>query len=214
MQFHTHFLSEHTVGGRHTDFEIHIVHQELVDGVPNGQLGVIGIFIESTATMQDQLMESYITELEAVAASCVPERRALRGEETSEQRRLQLPDTNVADPYDIVPLNSDYYTYLGSLTTPPCSEGTKEVGRTVGGRRDTPTERTTPCRMALRASAAVWSRLNGFWTSASAAAAAAAATATTTTTTTTTTCLTRLPSLPDRELVRDEHPQLRDHQRK
>lgn len=41
LQFHMHFLSEHTLNGEHFPVEIHLVHQ-----ADSGQLAVVGILIE------------------------------------------------------------------------------------------------------------------------------------------------------------------------
>lgn len=98
-QFHFHTPSEHTLDGKHAPMEMHMVHQN-----QDGSLAVVGIlFSEGDAPNEN-------------FAKIVANLPNSKGEEKHlEDIRLELdvhlPDHNYA------------YHYLGSLTTPPCSEG-------------------------------------------------------------------------------------------
>jgi carbonic anhydrase len=98
LQFHYHAPSEHTEGGRFHDMEIHFVHQDA-----SGTLAVIGVFIDEG-----------------------PENLALR-EIWEHLPRNTKPKQKVSkeiiNARDLIPAGASFYRYMGSLTTPPCSEG-------------------------------------------------------------------------------------------
>lgn len=94
-QFHFHAPSEHAINGQLADMEIHLVHRRA-----DGALAVIGILINAG-------------DENAFLAQFWGDFPATEGEVEEEY------DVNIAD---IFPNNFSYYTYEGSLTTPPCSE--------------------------------------------------------------------------------------------
>lgn len=93
-QFHFHAPSEHMIDGERFPAEVHFVHE-----APDGTLAVIGILLEGGGS--NQLVEDMI----AVAPETV-------GEAEIEAHNL----------HDLQPDDLSVYRYLGSLTTPPCSE--------------------------------------------------------------------------------------------
>ena len=95
LQFHFHTGSEHVVDGSQFPMEVHLVHSN-----PDGTLAVVGIFFEVGA--ENALL--------APLMSFIP---TSEGEYTSDMT------LNAAD---LLPVDRSYYTYSGSLTTPPCSE--------------------------------------------------------------------------------------------
>lgn len=99
IQFHFHEPSEHIVNGEAFPAELHFVHVK-----ENGKIAVLGILMrigEENVTLQSILDN-------------MPS--------TSEEKNS---DTGITiDPLSLMPYNTkDYYSYAGSLTTPPCSEG-------------------------------------------------------------------------------------------
>ncbi len=96
LQFHFHALSEHTVSDEYFPLEVHLVHQNAA-----GDLAVVGVFFEEGA--ENAFLSNFTGNLPA-----------------SENQNYTSEDmVNVAD---VLPTNTGYYTYSGSLTTPPCSE--------------------------------------------------------------------------------------------
>lgn len=97
LQFHFHSPSEHEINGKHADMVAHLVHQ-----ADDGQLGVIGVLMNKGKAN---------TELARIWAY-LPQHK---GDHTHEAVKI-----NAAH---LLPENTAYYNYSGSLTTPPCSEG-------------------------------------------------------------------------------------------
>ena len=97
LQFHFHRPSEERVNGRQFDMVAHLVHKD-----PEGRLAVVAVLLERGAgqTLIQTVWNALPLEKgEEVAASAV------------------------IDLNQLLPTDRRYYTYMGSLTTPPCSEG-------------------------------------------------------------------------------------------
>jgi len=97
LQFHFHTASEHTVDGLEYPMEMHLVHQ-----AQDGALAVVAVFIE--AGKSHQLLSKVWQELP-----------------TYEDHASDLVIT--AKISSLLPENHTAFSYAGSLTTPPASEG-------------------------------------------------------------------------------------------
>ena len=98
LQFHFHAPSEHTLDGQPALMEIHFVHQD-----PNsGNLAVVGVLLIEG----DQANAAYAPVFDNLPAEV--------GEPEATGESLALAP--------LLPEARTYYTYQGSLTTPPCSE--------------------------------------------------------------------------------------------
>jgi len=104
LQFHFHTLSEHTFNGSHgphqgDDYmEMHFVTQA-TDG--SGKLTVLGVLIRPDKKKNKNLDQVFMN-LPAAHTEIL---------------------TVLADNYEVLlPANRSFYSYSGSLTTPPCSE--------------------------------------------------------------------------------------------
>jgi carbonic anhydrase len=97
LQFHFHRPSEERVDGRAYDMVVHLVHQDL-----DGRLAVVAVLLErGSAQPIVQTVWNHLP-LEQDEPVAVP---------------------SGLDPAGLLPEERGYYTYMGSLTTPPCSEG-------------------------------------------------------------------------------------------
>ncbi|CAE7404224.1 ca2 [Symbiodinium natans] len=102
-QFHFHFPAEHTVDGKLSAGEMHIVHQK-VGSSGTDDLAVIGVILEESKAPSKQ--SSFLQAL-----------------------FKDLPEEGSASDVGNVDLNvfgdqfKEFYHYVGSLTTPPCAEG-------------------------------------------------------------------------------------------
>lgn len=110
VQFHFHTPSEHLViksqypAGRQYDGELHFVHQR-----EDGKLAVLGIFLDGSqgSAAEHPILKKIIEH--------TPEEH-----DTYNTSGAGLP----LDPTKLIPVeNEQVFTYAGSLTTPPCSEG-------------------------------------------------------------------------------------------
>lgn len=97
LQFHMHAKSEHTMNGEYFPLEIHLVHQ-----AESGQLAVVGVMIEEGAA-NDAL---------------APLWENLPGEKSD---AMAVADASI-DAAGFLPEEQSSFRYMGSLTTPPCSE--------------------------------------------------------------------------------------------
>jgi len=97
-QFHVHSPSEHTVEGKRFDMEVHLVHASA-----DGELAVIGVLLNAGA--ENALLAGMIDRFPKEVGGEVKD------------------DATMVNVADLLPANLSCYTYDGSLTTPPCSEG-------------------------------------------------------------------------------------------
>jgi carbonic anhydrase len=96
LQFHFHAPSEHLVEGKTFPMEVHFVHKDR----ESGGLGVLGVFLAPGAK----------NETFASLAAVIPA-------ETGGKALVKD-----VDPNSLLPDSLAYWSYEGSLTTPPCSE--------------------------------------------------------------------------------------------
>ncbi|NUZ06715.1 carbonic anhydrase family protein [Schlegelella sp. ID0723] len=97
LQFHFHRPSEERIDGRQYDMVVHLVHKDL-----DGRLAVVAVLLERGGphtAIQHVWNNLPLEKGDAVAAR------------------------DLLDPAALLPADRRYYTYMGSLTTPPCSEG-------------------------------------------------------------------------------------------
>lgn len=95
LQFHFHTPSEEKVDGKGYPLNAHLVHKS-----NDGKLGVIGVFFKEGQ--------------ESVALKDI-----FSNLPKSEAKSILKKNFNSAD---LLPSSAAYYSYVGSLTTPPCSE--------------------------------------------------------------------------------------------
>ena len=112
LQFHFHFPSEHHINGSVAPAEMHIVHG-LEGGGPD-DYAVIGVMLTSSTTPTYQVVEPVFANL--------PEKVCDKSDPMWIEFDKLLP-RNV----------SIYYTYAGSLTTPPCTQSA--IWYVLGERR-------------------------------------------------------------------------------
>ena len=99
-QLHWHSPSEHTVNGRRYDLELHLVHLST-----ENKIAVIGVLYQ-VGPHDDEFIRTLEPSLRRIA----------------DQYGREEP-LGVVDPRAAHGGASVYYRYMGSLTTPPCSEG-------------------------------------------------------------------------------------------
>jgi carbonic anhydrase len=97
-QFHFHHPSEEQVNGKGYDMEAHLVHAD-----DNGHLAVVAVLLKSGAS-------------NAFLASI------WKNFPAEKEKSIENASVSV-NAADLLPSDHAYYTFLGSLTTPPCSEG-------------------------------------------------------------------------------------------
>jgi len=107
VQCHYHWGSEHTVGGEQAPMVTHCVHTK--DGTE--RYGVVGLFFEVSGSMDNTFLAQFEDHLPT--ASDAEHRRLTETTDT-----MDITFNNMLDGIDV----QTYWTYDGSLTTPPCSE--------------------------------------------------------------------------------------------
>ena len=97
LQFHFHRPSEERINGRRFEMDAHLVHKDA-----EGRLAVVAVLLERGAAQP--LLQTVWNNLPL---------------EKHEAFAARAP----IDLNQLLPTDRRYYTYMGSLTTPPCSEG-------------------------------------------------------------------------------------------
>ncbi len=97
LQFHFHRPSEERINGRQFDMVAHLVHKD-----PEGRLAVVAVLLDRGSA--HPLVQTIWNNLPLE-----------KGDEVAAQAMLDLNA--------LLPADRRYFTYMGSLTTPPCSEG-------------------------------------------------------------------------------------------
>jgi carbonic anhydrase len=98
VEFHFHKPSEESIDGKRHDMVAHLVHRDA-----DGKLAVVAVLLDAGA----------LNTMVAAVWNNWPARKDAETEVADVQ-------VNVAD---LLPADHGYYTFAGSLTTPPCSEG-------------------------------------------------------------------------------------------
>ena len=96
-QFHFHRPSEEQIDGKTYDMVVHLVHAD-----QDGNLAVVAVLLDKGDNN--------------------PLVRELWNDLPKEKEKEELLDTITIDVSTLLPADRGYYTFSGSLTTPPCSE--------------------------------------------------------------------------------------------
>jgi len=97
-QFHFHHPSEERINGQSFDLVVHLVHD---DG--SGHLAVVAVLFKTGPS--NRLLNAVWKNIPAQT-----------------EKAADVPSVSL-DAMDLLPTDRGYYTFIGSLTTPPCSEG-------------------------------------------------------------------------------------------
>ena len=97
QQFHFHRPSEERIDGRQSDMSVHLVHRDA-----EGRLAVVAVLLERGGA-------------QPVVQTVWNNLPLEKGDEQPAQVGIDLSQ--------LLPAERGYFTYMGSLTTPPCSEG-------------------------------------------------------------------------------------------
>ena len=98
VQFHFHTPSEEQVNGKRFSLVAHLVHKS-----DTGQLAVVAVLMEVAGT--NPLIDKVWTYMPLDAGD-----------------RVAMP-RDLLDMNELLPADQRYYQFMGSLTTPPCTEG-------------------------------------------------------------------------------------------
>jgi carbonic anhydrase len=99
-QFHFHSPSEHHIEGQSFDMEIHLVHQS-----EEGRIAIVAVLLE--VGLENHTLERLWADL--------PEQVGRVSKEVE------------LNAIELLPTQTHYYLYEGSLTVPPCTEGVRWI---------------------------------------------------------------------------------------
>ncbi|MYM68899.1 carbonic anhydrase family protein [Pseudoduganella sp. FT55W] len=97
IQFHFHRPSEERINGKGYEMVVHLVHKDA-----EGRIAMVALLLERGKPQ--------------------PVIQTVWNNLPLEKYETAAPST-VLDPLDLLPARRDYYTFMGSMTTPPCQEG-------------------------------------------------------------------------------------------
>ncbi|MGZ8293930.1 MAG: carbonic anhydrase [Telluria sp.] len=97
LQFHFHRPSEERINGKSFEMVVHLVHRDA-----EGKLAVLAVLLERGAA--HNMIQTVWNNLPL-------------------EKHDTVQPSVVLDVAELLPEKRDYFTYMGSLTTPPCTEG-------------------------------------------------------------------------------------------
>jgi carbonic anhydrase len=97
LQFHFHRPSEERINGKGFEMVVHLVHRDA-----EGKLAVVAVLLERGKAQN--VIQTVWNNLPL-------------------EKNDTITPSVVLDVNELLPAKRDYFTYMGSLTTPPCSEG-------------------------------------------------------------------------------------------
>jgi carbonic anhydrase len=101
VQFHFHRPSEERIDGRQFEMSLHLVHKD-----EQGRLAVVGLLFDKGPPQP--VLQKVWNNLPL---------------EKNEESQARVP----LELAELLPADRRYFTYMGSLTTPPCSEGVQWI---------------------------------------------------------------------------------------
>ena len=111
VQFHFHKPSEEAINGERTDMVAHLVHQH-----HDGSLAVVAVLMTTKPPAANR--KSWWGNEEVKGNALI---QTLWNNVPLIKGKSEVPGV-VIDVNQILPADKSYFTYMGSLTTPPCSE--------------------------------------------------------------------------------------------
>lgn len=96
LQFHFHSPSEHTVNGKSFSMEVHLVHQN-----DDGEIAVVALLVKTGK--ENTFLEKIFSVMPKTSGTI-------------------FKNSTRLNPHDMLPDDRSYYHYVGSLTTPPCTQ--------------------------------------------------------------------------------------------
>lgn len=100
LQFHFHTPSEEQINARRFPMVAHLVHRNA-----EGQLAVVAVLLDTGGNSNNMLIDKVWTYMPLDNGD-----------------RVRMPPGSL-NLYELLPSDPRYYQFMGSLTTPPCSEG-------------------------------------------------------------------------------------------
>jgi carbonic anhydrase len=97
LQFHFHRPSEERINGKGFEMVIHLLHKD-----SDGKLAMVAVLLERGKAQN--MVQTVWNNLPL-------------------EKNDTVTPSIVLNPADVLPVRREYFTYMGSLTTPPCSEG-------------------------------------------------------------------------------------------
>lgn len=97
LQFHFHRPSEERINGKGFEMVVHLEHKDT-----EGKLAVVAVLLERGKAQN--MIQTVWNNLPL-------------------EKNDTVTPSIVLNPADVLPTRRDYFTYMGSMTTPPCTEG-------------------------------------------------------------------------------------------